>query len=57
MAAPLSDIIWSVADLLSGDFKRSDYCSVILPFTLLRRLDCGLEPTKAKVLADQKKVN
>jgi len=43
--------IWSVADLLRGDFKQSQYGRVILPFTLLRRLECVLEPTKAKVLS------
>jgi type I restriction enzyme M protein len=48
----LSSFIWSVADLLRGDFKQSDYGKVILPFTVLRRLDCVLEPTKAKVLAE-----
>ena len=42
--------IWSVADLLRGDFKQSQYGRVILPFTLLRRLECVLEPTKDKVL-------
>ncbi|MCC5812009.1 MAG: SAM-dependent DNA methyltransferase [Ectothiorhodospiraceae bacterium] len=42
--------IWSVADLLRGDFKQSQYGRVILPFTLLRRLECVLEPTKEKVL-------
>jgi len=42
--------IWSVADLLRGDFKQSQYGRVILPFTLLRRLECVLEPTKATVL-------
>ena len=47
----LSSFIWSVADLLRGDYKQSDYGKVILPFTILRRLDCVLEPTKAKVLA------
>jgi type I restriction enzyme M protein len=55
----LSAFIWSVADLLRGDYKQSDYGKVILPFTVLRRLDCVLEPTKAKVLAefvDKKKV-
>ena len=35
--------IWSVADLLRGDYKQSDYGKVILPFTVLRRLDCVLE--------------
>lgn len=42
--------IWSVADLLRDAFKRSKYPDVILPFTVLRRIDCVLEPTKAKVL-------
>jgi len=51
MASPLSDLVWSVADLLRGDHKQSDYGKVILPFTLLRRLDCVLEPTKDAVLA------
>lgn len=44
--------IWSVADLLRGDYKQSDYGKVILPFTLLRRLECVLEPTRADVLAE-----
>jgi type I restriction enzyme M protein len=47
--------IWSVADLLRGDYKQSEYGKVILPLTVLRRLDCVLEPTKQKVL-DQAKV-
>ena len=42
--------IWSVADLLRGDYKPSEYGRVILPLTVLRRLDCVLEPTKAAVL-------
>ena len=48
----LSAFIWSVADLLRGDYKQSDYGKVILPFTVLRRLDCVLEPTKAAVLGE-----
>ncbi len=48
----LSAFIWSVADLLRGDFKQSDYGKAILPFTILRRLDCVLEPTKQAVLAE-----
>ena len=48
----LSAFIWSVADLLRGDYKQSDYAKVILPFTVLRRLDCVLEPTKAEVLVE-----
>lgn len=47
--------IWSVADLLRGDFKQSQYGRVILPFTLLRRLECVLAPTKADVLAANEK--
>ncbi len=50
--ASLSSFIWSVADLLRGDYKQSEYGKVILPFTVLRRLDCVLEPTKAAVLAE-----
>ena len=48
----LSSFIWSVADLLRGDYKQSEYGKVILPFTVLRRLDCVLEPTKPAVLAE-----
>jgi type I restriction enzyme M protein len=49
----LSAFIWSVADLLRGDYKQSDYGKVILPFTVLRRLDCVLEPSKEAVLAEK----
>jgi type I restriction enzyme M protein len=48
----LSSFLWSVADLLRGDYKQSDYGKVILPFTVLRRLDCVLEATKPAVLAE-----
>jgi type I restriction enzyme M protein len=48
----LSSFIWSVADLLRGDYKQSEYGKVILPFTVLRRLDCVLEKTKSAVLAE-----
>lgn len=41
--------IWSVADLLRGDYKRHEYGQVILPFTLLRRLDAVMAPTRAAV--------
>ncbi|MEU7712836.1 class I SAM-dependent DNA methyltransferase [Micromonospora chalcea] len=47
----LANFIWSVADLLRGDYKRSEYGRVILPLTVLRRLDWVLEPTKDAVLA------
>ncbi|WP_404868238.1 N-6 DNA methylase [Kitasatospora griseola] len=45
----LANRAWSVADLLRGDYKQSDYGKVILPFTVLRRLECVLEPTREKV--------
>lgn len=48
----LSSFIWSVAELLRGDYKPSEYGKVILPFTVLRRLDCVLEATKPDVLAE-----
>ena len=51
----LSSFIWSVADLLRGDYKQSEYGKVILPFTVLRRLDCVLEATKPAVLAEKEK--
>ena len=49
----LSSFLWSVADLLRGDYKQADYGKVILPFTVLRRLDCVLAPTKDAVLAER----
>jgi type I restriction enzyme M protein len=52
MNQKLSELIWSVADLLRGDYKQADYGKVILPFTLLRRLDCVLTDTKAAVLSE-----
>jgi type I restriction enzyme M protein len=48
----LSSLIWSVADLLRGDYKQSEYGKVILPFTVLRRMDCVLEETKEAVLTE-----
>ncbi len=48
--------IWSVADLLRGDYKQSEYGRVILPMVVLRRLDCVLEPTKDEVLERAKKL-
>ena len=50
--ASLSALIWSVADLLRGDYKPHEYGRVILPFTVLRRLNCVLAPTKAAVLTE-----
>jgi type I restriction enzyme M protein len=49
-----ADFIWSVADLLRGDYKQSEYGKVILPLTVIRRLDCVLEPTKQAVLDKHK---
>ncbi|WP_426994579.1 type I restriction-modification system subunit M [Methylomonas sp. CM2] len=48
----LSALLWSVADLLRGDYRQSDYGKVILPFCVLRRLDCVLEATKDAVLTE-----
>lgn len=48
--------LWSVADLLRGDFKQSQYGRIILPFTLLRRLECVLEDSKEAVLAQAEKI-
>jgi type I restriction enzyme M protein len=42
--------LWSIADLLRGDFKQSQYGRIILPFTLLRRMECVLAPTKDEVV-------
>jgi type I restriction enzyme M protein len=48
--------IWSVADLLRGDYKQSEYGKVVLPLTVIRRLDCVLEPTKQAVLKKDKQL-
>lgn len=45
-----ANLIWKVADLLRGDYKQSDYGKIILPMTVLRRLDCVIAPTQNKVL-------
>ncbi len=55
MTTANAGLIWAIAELLRGDYKQSDYGKVILPFTLLRRLDCVLEPTKRAVLAEHAK--
>lgn len=49
--------IWSVADLIRGPYRPNQYKDVMLPMTVLRRLDCVLEPTKDKVLEQQKKLS
>lgn len=50
----LGGFVWSIAEILRGHFKRSEYGKIILPFTVLRRLDCILEASKADVLAAAK---
>ena len=48
----IASFIWSICNLLRGPYKRNEYRKVILPFTVLRRFDCILAPTKDKVLAE-----
>jgi type I restriction enzyme M protein len=48
-------LIWAIAELLRGDYRPAEYGRVVLPFTLLRRLDCVLAPTKAATLAEYEK--
>ena len=48
----LSGLIWQIADLLRGPYRPPQYERVMLPMTVLRRFDCVLAPTKAKVLAE-----
>ncbi|HCP1631715.1 TPA: SAM-dependent DNA methyltransferase [Escherichia coli] len=52
----IAAFLWSVADLLRGDFKQSQYGRIILPFTLLRRLECVLETSKDAVITEAQKV-
>lgn len=49
-ASSLSSFIWKTADNIWGKFKHTDFSRIILPFLLLRRLECVLEPTKEEVL-------
>jgi len=52
----ITNFIWTIAELLRDDFKRSKYQDVILPLTVLRRIDCVLEPTKKDVLTTYKRL-
>jgi type I restriction enzyme M protein len=52
----LVGFLWSIADLLNGSFSKSQFQGIILPFTVLRRLDYALAPTKLKVLETEKKL-
>src|SRR5580693_5469411 len=51
----LANLIWQIADLLRGPYRPPQYERVMLPMTVLRRFDCVLTPTKAKVLAEYEK--
>lgn len=51
-----ADLIWSVAELLRGDYKQADYGKVILPLVVMRRLDQMLEPTRDAVIAESTKL-
>jgi hypothetical protein len=51
----LVSFIWDVADLLRGPYRPPEYRKVMLPMTVLRRLDCVLEPSKSKVLEEQRR--
>src|ERR1700694_1775217 len=50
-----ANLIWQTADLLRGPYRPPQYERVMLPMTVLRRFDCVLAPTKAKVLAENEK--
>lgn len=52
----VANFLWSIADLLNGAFQKSDFQDIMLPFTVLRRLDYALEPTKEKVLKEEKRL-
>src|SRR5690349_10902692 len=50
-----ANLIWQIADLLRGPYRPPQYERVMLPMTVLRRFDCVLAPTKAKVLTEYEK--
>jgi type I restriction enzyme M protein len=50
----LGSFVWSIAEILRGDFKQSEYGKVMLPFVVMRRLDCILEASKEAMLATAK---
>src|SRR5687768_12545730 len=52
----LAGFIWSICNLLRGPYKRNEYRKVILPLTVLRRFDCLLAPSKARVLQEHPKI-
>lgn len=52
----LANFIWSICNLLRGPYRRNEYRKVTLPLTVLRRFDCLLAPTKARVLAQYPRI-
>ena len=48
------NFVWAIADLLNGAFKKSEFHKIILPFTVLRRIDYALEATQTKVLGTER---
>ena len=50
------DVIWNIANLLRGPYRPPQYRRVMIPLTVLRRLDCVLEATKDKVIAEHKRL-
>ena len=52
----LANFIWTICNLLRGPYKRNEYRKVILPLTVLRRFDCLLASTKAKVLKEHARI-
>ncbi len=55
-AQSLASFVWSIAEILRGDFKQSEYGKVILPLVVMRRLDCILEGSKDAVLKASKRL-
>jgi hypothetical protein len=53
---PLGDVIWNIANILRGPYRPPQYRRVMIPLTVLRRLDCVLKPTKDKLIAMHKKL-
>jgi type I restriction enzyme M protein len=51
-----ANLIWQIADLLRGPYRPPQYERVMLPMTVLRRFDCVLAPTKARVLAEYARI-
>ncbi len=51
-----ANVIWSIADLIRDTFKRGKYQDAILPLTVLRSIDCVLEPTKPAILETSSKL-